>query len=49
MGTLQSAAPCRALRDLVRAYAQRTTGATSVPVVQRVAASLEVVLGFEFG
>ncbi len=49
MSTLQSAAPCPALRDLVRAYAQRTTGATEVPVVQRVPASLEVVLGFEFG
>ena len=33
----------------VRAYAQRTTGATEVPVMQRVPASLEVVLGFEFG
>ena len=49
MGTLQSAAPSPALRDLVRAYAQRTTGALEAPVVQRVPASLEVVLGFEFG
>lgn len=49
MNTLQSALPCRALRDLVRAYAQRTTSATEILVVQRVPASLEVVLGFEFG
>ena len=49
MSTLQSAAPCPALRDLVRAYAQRTTDAAGVPVVQRVPSSLEVVLGFEFG
>lgn len=49
MNTLQSAAPSPALREVVRAYAQRTTGATGVPVVQLVPASLEVVLGFEFG
>lgn len=49
MSILQSAMPCRALRDLVRAYAQRTTGMVEVPLMQRVPASLEVVLGFEFG
>ena len=49
MSTLQSALPCPALRDLVRAYAQRTTGASETPGVQLVPASLEVVLGFEFG
>jgi AraC-like DNA-binding protein len=49
MSTLQSALPCPALRELVRAYAQRTTGPTMAPVRQRVPASLEVVLGFEFG
>ena len=49
MNILQSAMPCRALRDLVRAYAQRTTRTMQVPLMQRVPASLEVVLGFEFG
>ncbi len=49
MNTLQSAVPCPALREFVRAFAQRTTGATEVPVMQLVPSSLEVVLGFEFG
>jgi AraC-like DNA-binding protein len=49
MSTLQSVAPCPALRELVRAFAQRTTGAAETAVMQRVPASLEVVIGFEFG
>lgn len=49
MRTLQSVAPRRELRPFVRAYAQRTTGAFDAELVQRVPASLEQILEFEFG
>ncbi len=49
MNILQSAAPSAALQGFVRAYAQRTSGAAEMDCVQPVPASLEVVLGFEFG
>lgn len=49
MHILKSAAPSGALRGFVRAYAQRTTSALDTELVQRVPASLEQVLEFEFG
>lgn len=49
MHTLQSVAPRHELREYVRAYAQRNTGATDAVLEQRVPASLEQVLEFEFG
>lgn len=49
MRVLQSAVPSGELREFVRAYAQRTTGAFDAELVQRVPASLEQILEFEFG
>ncbi|MGB7982578.1 MAG: helix-turn-helix domain-containing protein [Candidatus Nanopelagicales bacterium] len=49
MHILESAAPSGAMRDFVRAYAQRTAGPLDAELVQRVPASLEQILEFEFG
>ena len=49
MHLLQSSVPSGELREFVRAYAQRTTGAFDPEVVQSVPASLEQILEFEFG
>lgn len=49
MRTLASAAPSRDLSDFVRAYAQRTTGPFDAELVQRLPATLEPILDFEFG
>jgi AraC-like DNA-binding protein len=49
MHTLNSSAPCPALRPYVRAFAQRALDRSSTDVVQTMPASLEQVLQFEFG
>lgn len=49
MHTLRSAAPSGALNELVRAYAQRTTDFLDEEREQRVPASLEQIIEFEFG
>lgn len=49
MHILTSAAPSGLLRKFVRAYAQRTTDVLDGELLQRVPASLEQILEFEFG
>src|SRR5580692_4541427 len=49
MHTLNSSAPCPALKPYVRAFAQRALDRSSADVVQTMPASLEQVLQFEFG
>lgn len=49
MHILTSASPSWELREYVRAYAQRTTDAHDAELVQRVPASLEQIVEFEFG
>jgi AraC-like DNA-binding protein len=47
--TLQSVQPCEALKRYVRAYAQRKTQVSDVPVFEPVPARLEQTLEFQFG
>ena len=46
--TIVSAAPCRALREYVRAFAQRGIDRSTADIVQPVPASLEPTLEFDF-
>jgi methylphosphotriester-DNA--protein-cysteine methyltransferase len=49
MQGLRSCFPCTALRPFVRAYAQRWTAVTDLPIVQTTPAQSEQVLEFECG
>lgn len=49
MHTIISVSPCRALKEYVRAFAQRKTDSSIGEVVQPVLASLESTIEFDFG